>query len=52
MGLAALIINEMIIGFMNPVLPLVTADLTFEDIMNTQKPLNANCIYIPSLTGG
>jgi hypothetical protein len=52
MELAAPTVDEMISGFPNPVLPLVNAKLTFEDIMMTQKLLSANCISIPSLAGG
>jgi hypothetical protein len=52
MGLAALTVDEMIRGFPNPVLPLVISEPTFEDIITTQKFINANCISIPSLTGG
>jgi hypothetical protein len=52
MGIAALNIDEMISGFPNLVLPLLTVEPTFEDIMNTQKMLNDNCISFPSLTGG
>jgi hypothetical protein len=52
MEIAALTFDGMIGGFPNPVLPLVTADPTFEDTMMTQKLLNANCISIPSLSGG
>jgi hypothetical protein len=44
MGLTALTVIEMVSGFPNPVLPLITAEPTFKDIMNTQKLLNANCI--------
>jgi hypothetical protein len=52
MGLAALTVDEMISGFPNPVIPIITSKPTFEDIMNTQTLLNANCISIPSFTGG
>jgi hypothetical protein len=52
MGLAALTVDEMISGFPNPVLPLITAEPTLEDIMNTQHLLNANFISIPSIIGG
>jgi hypothetical protein len=51
--LAALTVDEMISGFPNPALPLVTSsEPTFEAIRNTQKLLNENCIYIQSLSGG
>jgi hypothetical protein len=52
MGIAALAADDMISGFPNPVLPLVTAESSFEDIMMMQKLINVNCISIPSLTGG
>jgi hypothetical protein len=52
MGLTAMTVDEMIRGFPNRVLPIVTAEPTFEDIMHTQKLWNANCISIPSLVGG
>jgi hypothetical protein len=52
MGLAALDVGEMISGFPNPVLSIITAEPTLEDIMNTQKLLNVNCISILSLVGG
>jgi hypothetical protein len=42
MRLAALTVDDMISGFSNPVLPLVTAESTFEDSMNMQKLLNDN----------
>jgi hypothetical protein len=35
MGIIALAVNEMISGFASPVLPRVTTDPTFGDIMNT-----------------
>jgi hypothetical protein len=52
MGLAALTVDEMISGFPNPDLPLVTTKPKFEDNMITQKLLNAKYISIPSLAGG
>jgi hypothetical protein len=52
MGLTALTVDEMVSGFWNTVLPLVTVEPTFEDITKTQKVLNANSITIPSLSGG
>jgi hypothetical protein len=52
MGLAALAVDEMISGFPDLVLPLVTAEPIFKDTINTQKLPNANCISIHSLAGG
>jgi hypothetical protein len=52
MGLAGLTFYMMIRGFPNPVLPIITVKPRFEDIMNTQKLLSANCISIPSLASG
>jgi hypothetical protein len=52
MGIAALAIDEMISGFRNTVLPLVTAEPRFEEITTMQKLLNANCISISSFYGG
>jgi hypothetical protein len=52
MGLAGLTFDTMIRGFPNPVLPIITVTPTCEDIMNTQKLSNANCISIASLASG
>jgi hypothetical protein len=42
MALAALPYDEMISGFPNPVIPLMTVDPTFEDIHSAQKFLKTN----------
>jgi hypothetical protein len=48
----ALMVEEIINGFHNPVLPKIDNTPTFEDIQITTRLLNANAISIPSMAGG
>jgi hypothetical protein len=48
----ALTVEEIVIGFTNPVLPKIDNEPTFEDIEVTTCLLNANAISIPSMAGG
>jgi hypothetical protein len=47
-----LMVEEIINGFTNPVLPKIDNEPTFEDIHVTTRLLNANAILIPSMAGG
>jgi hypothetical protein len=47
----ALMVEEIINGFPNPVLPKIDNEPTFEDIQITTRLLNANAISIPSMEG-
>jgi hypothetical protein len=48
----ALMVEEIINRFPNPVLPKIINEPTFEDIEVTTRLLNANAISIPSMAGG
>jgi hypothetical protein len=48
----ALMVDEIINGFPNPIPPKIDHEPTFEDIQVATLLLNANAIYIPSMTGG
>jgi formylmethanofuran dehydrogenase subunit A len=48
----ALTVDEIINGFLNPILPKIDNESTFEDIQVTTRLLNANAISIPSMAGG
>jgi hypothetical protein len=48
----ALMVEEIINGFPNPILPKIDHEPTFEDIQVTTRLLNANAISIPSIVGG
>jgi hypothetical protein len=48
----ALTVEEIIIGFPNPVLPKIDHAQSFEDIQVKTRLLNANAISIPSMAGG
>jgi hypothetical protein len=45
-------VEEIINGFPNPILPKIDHESTFEEIQVTTRLLNANAISIPSMTGG
>jgi hypothetical protein len=47
----ALTVEEIINGIPDPVLPKIDHDPIFEDIQVTTSLLNANTIYVPSLSG-
>jgi formylmethanofuran dehydrogenase subunit A len=47
----ALMVEEIINVFPNPVLPKIDKEPTFEDIQTTTRLLNANAISIPSMAG-
>jgi hypothetical protein len=48
----ALMVEEIINGFPNPVLPKIDNEPTFEDIQVTTRLLNENAISVPSMAGG
>jgi hypothetical protein len=48
----ALMVEEIINGFPNPILPKIDNEPTFEDTQITTRLLNANAISIPSMAGG
>jgi formylmethanofuran dehydrogenase subunit A len=48
----ALMVEEIINGFTNPILQKIDQEPTFEDIQVTTRLLNANTISIPSMAGG
>jgi hypothetical protein len=48
----ALMVEEIINGVPNPVLPKIDNEPTFEDIQITTRLLNAYAISIPSMVGG
>jgi hypothetical protein len=45
----ALVVEEIINGFPNPVLPKIDHEPTFEDIQVTTRLLNANAILVSSM---
>jgi formylmethanofuran dehydrogenase subunit A len=45
-------VEEIINGFPNQILPKIDHEPTFEDIQVTTRLLNANAISIPSMAGG
>jgi hypothetical protein len=48
----ALMVEEIINGFPNPILPKIDHEPTFEGIQITTRLFNANAISIPSMAGG
>jgi hypothetical protein len=48
----ALMVEEIITGFPNPVLPKIESEPTFENIQVTTRLLGANSISVPSMAGG
>jgi hypothetical protein len=48
----ALIVEEIINGFPNPVLPKIDHEPTFENMQVTTHLLNENAITVPSMAGG
>jgi hypothetical protein len=48
----ALTVEEIINGFLNPVLLKIDNEPIFKDIQVTNRLLNANAISIPSMVGG
>jgi hypothetical protein len=48
----ALIVEDIINRFPEPVLPKINHEPTFEDIQVTTRLLNANAIAVPSMAGG